>query len=117
MNVRSRKPAASGAKASVSSTDTSSNRYIATSSAKYGTTEVIRSRAVRNRFGRAYSLTASRHGAAGVIGRTWKQLSALAATLISGRCEGSVTTLVGGLAPGPGCSVPSAVGLGDRETA
>src|SRR4051812_21973623 len=78
MKVRSMNPAASGASASVSQTDTSSSLYITTSSAKYGTTEVIRSKPVRLRSGRAYSRTASRQGAASVISRAVSQLLAAA---------------------------------------
>src|SRR3954449_5271197 len=78
MNVRSMNPAVSGASASVTQTETSSSLYITTSSARYGTTEVIRSKPVRLRSGRAYSRTASRQGAASVISRAVSQLLAAA---------------------------------------
>src|SRR3954470_1104307 len=83
MNVRSMNPAVSGASASVSQTETSSSLYITTSSAKYGTTEVIRSKPVRLRSGRAYSRTASRQGAASVISRAVSQLLAAATAAAS----------------------------------
>jgi len=53
--VRSRKPAAGTASASVSRYDTRSEKYIATHRARYGNTEVARSRMLRGRLGRAYT--------------------------------------------------------------
>src|SRR3954454_14946940 len=88
MNVRSMNPAVSGASASVSQTDTSSSLYITTSSAKYGTSEVIRSRPVCLRSGRAYSRTASRQGAASLISRPVSQLLAAATAASSAVASG-----------------------------
>src|SRR5436305_14062507 len=63
MNTRTRNPAVGTAKASVSRYDTSSDRYITTDSARYGTTEVARSRRLRSRRGRAYGASTSCHDA------------------------------------------------------
>src|SRR5215210_773559 len=54
MNVRSRKPAAGTASASVSQYETPRLRYITAVRAKYGTTEVARSSNARPRCGSAY---------------------------------------------------------------
>jgi hypothetical protein len=62
MNVRSRKPAASGASARANTTETSSSTYMAISSVRYGTTDVTMSSTVRKRLGVAYDATATFHG-------------------------------------------------------
>jgi hypothetical protein len=58
MYVRSRKPAAGTASASVSRYDTSSARYISTERARYGATELAMSSMPRPRLGRAYGARA-----------------------------------------------------------
>src|SRR3954452_24852076 len=63
MNVRSRKPAANGASATAPTTETSSSRYIAISSARYGTTDDATSSSVRASLGFAYGATAAFQGA------------------------------------------------------
>jgi hypothetical protein len=60
MYVRSRKPAAGTASASVSRYDTSSARYISAERARYGATEVAMSSRLRPRLGRTYGTKASR---------------------------------------------------------
>src|SRR5205823_14272351 len=61
MNTRTRNPAVGIASASVSRYDTSRDRYITTDSARYGTTEVARSKRLRARRGRAYGASTSCH--------------------------------------------------------
>src|SRR3954467_12087266 len=63
MNVRSRKPAANGASARAPATETSRSRYIAISSARYGTTDDATSSSVRASLGFAYGATAAFQGA------------------------------------------------------
>src|SRR3954454_2413855 len=63
MNVRSRKPAANGASATAPTTETSSSRYIAISSARYGNTDDATSSSVRASLGFAYGATAAFQGA------------------------------------------------------
>src|SRR3954453_1311516 len=63
MNVRSRKPAANGASARAPATETSRSRYIAISSARYGTTDEATSSSVSASLGFAYGATAAFHGA------------------------------------------------------
>src|SRR3954470_14957948 len=63
MNVRSRKPAANGASATAPTTETSSSRYIAISSARYGKTDDATSSSVRASLGVAYGAIAAFQGA------------------------------------------------------
>ena len=60
MKVRSRKPAAGIARASVIQTETSRQRYIATVRARYGTTEVATSKRLRRSDGCSYRAIDSR---------------------------------------------------------
>src|SRR4051794_26865845 len=60
MYVRTANPAVGTARASTSRYETSRAKYIATESARYGTTEVARSRRLRPRCDSAYGATSAR---------------------------------------------------------
>src|SRR4051812_26844470 len=62
-NGRNRKPAANGASATAPTIETSSSRYIAISSARYGNADDATSSSVRASLGLAYGATAAFQGA------------------------------------------------------